>query len=176
MLVYLNPSTNEKNEFYGGGNEERYMNEIADAMVAYLGIAGIRFERNDPKDTLDTIIRKVNEKNFDLIISLYATDGGNDVQRGPDISYYAFSEQGSNLTYNISTELYVIHPLPMSISILPSVERPILTRTRAVSVIVDLGNSKSIEDAEWIRNNIYSIGRRLVFAIEHYFGLPEKLI
>ena len=34
--VFLSPSTQEFNPYINGGNEEQYMNLIADAMVPYL--------------------------------------------------------------------------------------------------------------------------------------------
>ena len=41
--IYLSPSTQEFNPYAGGGNEEQYMNLIADAMEPYLAASGIRF-------------------------------------------------------------------------------------------------------------------------------------
>ena len=41
-LIYLSPSTQEWNPYVNGGNEEYYMNLIADAMVPFLNSSGIR--------------------------------------------------------------------------------------------------------------------------------------
>jgi hypothetical protein len=38
--IYLSPSTQEFNPYNGGGNEEYYMNLIADAMIPYLEASG----------------------------------------------------------------------------------------------------------------------------------------
>ena len=43
-LIYLSPSTQEFNPYVNGGNEEYYMNLIADAMVPYLEASGKRAE------------------------------------------------------------------------------------------------------------------------------------
>ena len=40
--IYLSPSLQEYNPFYGGGSEEEVMNLIADAMEPYLRSTGIR--------------------------------------------------------------------------------------------------------------------------------------
>ena len=50
-IIYLSPSTQEFNPYVGGGNEELYMNEIADAMLPYLMATGINYRRNSPDMT-----------------------------------------------------------------------------------------------------------------------------
>mgnify|MGYP007110354530 CR=1 FL=1 len=49
--IYLSPSVQEYNLYNGGGNEELYMNQLADAMEPYLQASGIEFVRNDPDGT-----------------------------------------------------------------------------------------------------------------------------
>ena len=46
--LFLSPSTQEYNPYIDGGNEEYYMNLIADAMEPYLTASGIEYVRNDP--------------------------------------------------------------------------------------------------------------------------------
>ena len=58
--IYLDPSTDETNVYASGGNEEYYMNLIADAMVPYLEIAGIEYTRNNPNDSRNQIIEQSN--------------------------------------------------------------------------------------------------------------------
>jgi len=41
--IYLSPSLQEYNPYVDGGNEEYYMNLIADAMEPYLNSSGIQF-------------------------------------------------------------------------------------------------------------------------------------
>ena len=43
--VYLSPSLQEYNPYIDGGNEEYYMNLIADAMEPYLRASGIDFRQ-----------------------------------------------------------------------------------------------------------------------------------
>ena len=50
--IYLSPSLQEWNPYVDGGNEEYYMNLIADAMEPYLKSSGINFTRNSPDMTL----------------------------------------------------------------------------------------------------------------------------
>ena len=62
-IIYLSPSTQEFNPYYGGGNEEGYMNLIADAMEPYLVASGIRFVRNSPNMTAADSIAQSNMGN-----------------------------------------------------------------------------------------------------------------
>ena len=50
-IIYLSPSLQPYNEYVNGGNEQEYMNKIADAMVPYLRANGIRYTRNRPGET-----------------------------------------------------------------------------------------------------------------------------
>ena len=54
--VYLSPSLQEYNPYVDGGNEEYYMNLIADAMEPYLIASGIEVDRNRPDMTLSQAI------------------------------------------------------------------------------------------------------------------------
>ena len=49
--LYLSPSTQEFNPYIIGGNEEYYMNLIADAMLPYLYASGVTVVRNSPEMT-----------------------------------------------------------------------------------------------------------------------------
>ena len=56
--IYLSPSAQEFNHYVDGGNEEYYMNLIADAMEPYLTAGGIDFSRNQL-----SITRRANAAN-----------------------------------------------------------------------------------------------------------------
>ena len=62
-LIYLSPSTQEWNPYVNGGNEEYYMNLIADAMVPFLNSSGIRYVRNTPDMTAASSIVQSNQGN-----------------------------------------------------------------------------------------------------------------
>lgn len=69
--VYLSPSLQEYNPYIDGGNEEYYMNLIADAMEPYLRASGIDFRRNDPDMTLSQAIADSNKGNHDLHLAIH---------------------------------------------------------------------------------------------------------
>lgn len=169
--IYLDPSTDETNTFVGGGSEEEYMNRIADAMVPYLRLAGINFVRNNPNDTVEDIIRQSNSEPFDLHLSL-RTEPTMEAVHGPIIYYNMFSPDGQSIAYKIARSLWIIYPEPEYVNIVPTATEDVIIRTRALAVIVDLGNNKNPEDAEWIRENIFRIARILVLALTDFFNIP----
>ena len=50
-FLYLSPSTQEYNPYINTGNEEYYMNLIADQLEPFLRASGISFTRNTPEMT-----------------------------------------------------------------------------------------------------------------------------
>ena len=63
-IIYLSPSTQEKNYYVNGGTEEQYMNLLADKMVPYLNASGIRYSRNTPEMTAVSSIAASNAGNY----------------------------------------------------------------------------------------------------------------
>ena len=70
--IFLSPSTQEYNPYIDGGNEEYYMNLIADAMEPYLKAAGIGFRRNDPSGTVSDSIRGSNAGDYRLHLAIHS--------------------------------------------------------------------------------------------------------
>ena len=70
--VFLSPSVQEFNPYIDGGNEEYYMNLIADAMEPYLKASGINFVRNNPDTTTRQVIAESNKGNYDLHLAIHS--------------------------------------------------------------------------------------------------------
>jgi N-acetylmuramoyl-L-alanine amidase len=169
--IYLDPSTDEANAYVGGGNEEYYMNLIADAMVPYLNMAGIGFTRNNPNDTLNDIVEQSNAGNYDLHLSLRSTPA-DAIQLGPIIYYDTFRPEAQRVAYYIARSLWSIYPDPNLIEMVPNSTLSQIALTTAPTVIIDLVNPNNYEDTEWLRNNIYRIARMIVFGLTDYFKIP----
>ena len=89
--IYLSPSVQEFNPYITGGNEEFYMNRIADAMVPYLLASGITVTRNNPGDSLAQVIRQSNAGDYDLHLALHSNSSPEELSgqlQGPDVYYY----------------------------------------------------------------------------------------
>lgn len=172
--IYLSPSTQEFNQFVNGGNEEYYMNLIADAMVPYLRASGIEFTRNNPGDTVPIIVERSNEYPYDLHLALHSrsTPDGGPPLRGIDVYHYYYSSiNGEKAAYLIAENLKKIYPLPDKVTIVPNLTMMELSLTNAPAVLVELGYFDNPEDALWIENNIQEIGRSLAMSVAQFLGV-----
>ena len=176
-VIYLSPSTQEFNPYAGGGNEEFYMNLVADAMEPYLVASGIQFVRNTPDMTAATSIAASNAGNYDLHLALHsnAVGSGNPTVRGSEVYYYPTSVSGKRLANIIADNLQVIYPLSDKVKTVPTTRLGEVAKVRAPAVLVELAYHDNPDDADWIRNNIDEIARSLVLSLTEYFGIPFNM-
>ena len=70
--VFLSPSTQEWNSYVTQGNEELYMNLIADRMEPYLRSSGIKYARNNPSKNVTGAISDSNSEYYDVHLALHS--------------------------------------------------------------------------------------------------------
>ncbi len=173
--IYLSPSTQQYNPYYGGGTEEYYMNLIADAMVPYLNATGIGYNRNTPEMTAASSITASNSGNYDFHLALHsnaspeATAGS---KRGSEVYYAQNSRNGIRAAEIFANNLKLIYPLPDLVRVVPTTSLGEVTRTRAPAVLIEYAYHDNSEDAAWIKNNINSIAENTVLSLADYFGIP----
>ena len=172
--IYLSPSTQEFNPYAGGGNEELYMNLVADAMEPYLAASGITYTRNTPDGSAASSISASNTGNYDLHLALHsnATGSGDGSRRGSEIYYFPTSENGKRFSDIAARNLQLIYPLPNSVRAIPTTSLGEVRKVRAPGVLIELAYHDNTDDANWIRNNIEGIAQNLVLSLTEYFGIP----
>ena len=171
-IIYLSPSTQEFNPYYGGGNEEEYMNLIADAMEPYLVASGIRFVRNSPDMTAADSIAQSNMGNYDLHFALHSNASSSGNARGVEAYYSPASVKGKRFAEILVKNLQLIYPLPNGTRIVPTTTLGEVRRTKAPSVLLEVAYHDNPLDAQWIKNNINAIAENLVLSLTEYFGIP----
>lgn len=174
--IYLSPSTQEFNPYVIGGNEEYYMNLIADAMEPYLYATGIDFTRNTPDMTAASSITASNSGYYDLHLALHSNASGANPGgvRGIEAYYYPTSVNGKRFADIITNNFTMLYPLPDRIKTVPTTTLGEVRRTRAPSVLVEIGYHDNFEDATFVRDNIDAIARNLVISLADYFGIPFR--
>lgn len=173
--LYLSPSTQEFNPYVTTGNEEYWMNQIADRMEPYLLASGIEFTRNDPQQNAAAAIRQSNEGDYDFHLALHsnaAAPGSEGTRRGIDIYYYPGSADSLRMAEILVDNLKPIYPLPNQVRALTSMAIGELRRTKAPAVLAELGYHDNVDDALWIENNLDAIARAISLAVTEYFGVP----
>ena len=113
--VFLSPSTQEWNKYATEGNEEQYMNLLADLMEPYLLSSGISFTRNDPARNVNGAIQDSNNGWHDVHLALHTNAGGGqyaNVTRGVEIYYSPYSEYSRRLATIIANNmrLFILSP------------------------------------------------------------------
>ena len=115
-IIYLSPSTQEYNEYVNGlGNEEEWMNRLADAMEPMLFASGIQYTRNTPDMTAASSIRASNAGNYNLHLALHTNASGEDQagqNRGIIAFYFPGSARGMRAAQFLADGLKAIYPLP----------------------------------------------------------------
>lgn len=173
--IYLSPSTQEFNPYVDYGNEEYYMNLIADAMIPYLEATGINYVRNTPDMNAASSIRASNAGNYDLHLALHSNAAGEanpGSRRGTEVYYFPQSANSQRAAEIIANNLKLIYPIPENVITVPTTTLGEVTRTRAPAVLIEYAYHDNLQDAQWIRNNIDAIAQNTVLSLADYFDIP----
>lgn len=166
--VFLSPSTQEFNPYINGGNEEQYMNLIADAMVPYLLASGIEVGRNDPDEPLSAAIAASNAGDYDFHLAIHSNSSPESIAgqlRGPDVYYYATSERGRDAATIIANNMKWLYPDPSLVNTVPNTTLAELRRVTAPSVLIEVAYHDNYADAQWIKDNIQAIAYNLSVSV-----------
>lgn len=173
--VFLSPSTQEWNQYVTGGNEEQYMNLLADKMEPYLRSSGITYVRNAPDRNVTGAIADSNAAYYDVHLALHSNAAPERLSgrlRGIDIYFAPSSFDSERLATIIANNLKSIYPLPDKSRAVPTTSLGEVLRTRAVAVLCELGYHDNVEDVTWLKNNLEAIAKNLVQSLCDYFGIP----
>lgn len=174
-FLFLSPSTQNFNPYVTTGNEQYWMNQLADRMEPYLFASGLNVTRNDPNGSAAQSIRASNAGTYDFHLALHSNASPEALagrQRGVDIYYFPASEEGLRMANILVDDLKPIYPLPERVRALPTVLIGEVRRTKAPSVLAELGYHDNVEDADWLTGNLEEIAAALSEGVTEYFGLP----
>ena len=172
--IYLSPSLQEWNPYVDGGNEEYYMNLIADAMEPYLRASGISFARNSPEMTLRQAISQSNMGSYDLHLAIHSNASGENSagqNRGVEVYYYPGSAKGQDFAETLATNFSDLYPIPERVRTIPTTTLGELRLTRAPAALIEVAYHDNLDDARWIRDNINNIARNLSKSVAETLGV-----
>lgn len=173
--IYLSPSTQEKNQYVNGGNEEQYMNLIADALEPYLRSSGIQFTRNTPQMTAASSIQASNAGSYDLHLALHsnaAPVGKDGTVQGSEVYYDPRSTQGKRAADITVENLKKIYPDPNRVRAISTRSLGEVDRTKAPAILIEFAYHDNPADAQWIKDNIKTIARTVAQSVTQYLGVP----
>ena len=173
--LFLSPSTQDFNPYVTSGNEEYWMNLLADLMVPYLNFSGVNVTRNDPGGTVGASVRASNAGDYDFHLALHSNAAPASLSgqlRGVDVYYYPGSVQGLRMANLIADNIKEVYPLPDKVRTVATSALFELRSTRIPAVLGEFGYHDNLLDAQWIENNLSAIARSLALSVTEYFGLP----
>ena len=174
-FLFLSPSTQEFNPYITEGNEELWMNRLADQMEPYLHASGVNTVRNDPEAGAAGAIRLSNQGDYDFHLALHSNASPEALagqQRGVDFYYYPASAAGLRMANILVDNIKPIYPLPDRVQARPSTAIGEVRRTKAPSVLAELGYHDNVDDANWLPGNLDTIAQALSVGVTEYFGVP----
>ena len=173
--VFISPSFQDFNPYVDGGNEEYYMNLIADELIPYLLASGLAVGRNDPSQTLSQTIENSNSASYDLHLALHSNAAPPYISgtlTGADVYYYTTGVKGKRAAEIIADNYKAIYPYPNKVKAVPAISLAELSRTKAPAVLIELAYHDNPEEAQWIRDNIGNIAENLALSVTEFFGVP----
>lgn len=173
--VFISPSLQEFNPYVDGGNEEYYMNLIADELIPYLIASGITVGRNSPSQTLSQAIAQSNQGNYDLHLALHSNASPPNLAgalKGTDVYYNSVSSRGKQAADIIADNFKAIYPDPNAVKAVATSSLAELNRTTAPAVLIEVAYHDNPEDAQWIRENIGEIAKNLALSVTEFLGVP----
>ncbi|MEG0873325.1 MAG: N-acetylmuramoyl-L-alanine amidase [Clostridia bacterium] len=170
-IVYLSPSTQEKNKGVGDyGTEEFRMNKIADILEEKLVSAGYKVYRNSPKDLLQEIIVKSNELKPDIHVALHSNGSSIGKGRGPEIFTNRPETDAAKLAEYIYEEiLKLYYDKSLGRGIKYTNELAEIIYVNAPAVLLEVAFHDNEMDAKWIIANKEQIAKAIFLGIEKYF-------
>lgn len=169
--VFLSPSSQEFNMYLSGGNEEEYMNILADKIENYFTANDIGFDRNSKAESFLGAIERSNSKKYDLHLALHSNASPPEMSgqlRGPVIFYFHESAAGKCASEKVAAGLREIYPRPELVSVLPSYTLAEVRRTSAPVVYVEVGYHDNAEDERWIKENLDLIAQNIACSVMDY--------
>ncbi len=171
--IYLSPSTQEFNQYFSGGNEEMYMNMLADIVERDLSRYGIDVVRNNPNLPVASAIEESNRGNYDLHLALHSNASPIELAgqlRGPDIYYYPGAENAKRFSDILADNLKEIYPNPRLVNVRTSTDLGEVRLTKAPSVLVEVAYHDNPSDEMWLKENLDEIGDTIARSVAEYLG------
>ncbi len=171
--IYLSPSTQPYNLYATGGNEQQWMNLLADRMEPLLTSAGINYDRKSLELSAADAIRAVNAGSYDLSVALHSNAAPESLAgtlQGINVYYYPGSEAGKRAATIIAEGLKKIYPHPNLVHAGPTTAIGEVARTRSPTAFLEIGYHDNIVDSQWIQANLGPLAQNIVASLSEYFN------
>ena len=174
--VYISPSLQEWNVGVGNyGTEEQRMNQIADVVQYELERHGLTTARNTPDMTLAQAVADSNRIGPRAHVAIHSNASSGQA-RGAEVYVHRFGGAAEQLGRNIFDRVAEVTPvsdlgLKEAYATFNGQGMYELRRTVAPAALVEVSFHDNPEDAQFIIDNIYELGRAIARGILDNFGI-----
>lgn len=175
--VYVSPSVQHFNLGYNGyGSEEERMNMVADVLEYELNRHGLTTARNDPSMTLPEVVNDSNAIRPKVHVALHSNASTDGLARGAEVYTHRFNTLSDELSQSIYKYLSALTPT----SDLGVKEGRLtyggqgmreLRDTKSPASLIEVAFHDNKEDAQFVIDNVYEIGREISKGVLEYFGI-----
>lgn len=172
--VYLSPS-NQVNNIYGAGstNEMIQCNKIADAAKIALERCGFQAKKAAQGTAINTAVKESNNWGTNLHIPIHTNAFNNAVIGGTLVMIYSNAAENQKAGKAILDAVAPISPGPdYSLRINPGLLE--LNSTKAIATYLEVEFHDTVAGANWIINNIKSIGEAICKGVCNYYDITYK--
>lgn len=165
--LYLNPPTQPGGEYPNGGDQQYWINKIADAMEEGLAARGMEIFRSPAGMGEGGAVKAANRENCGLYLALgshAAPEESAGQLKGLDVYYYEFSTAGKQAAEVFTARLKEIYPEPELAGARPSVDLAELRETEAPALLIQLAYHDNPQDEAWLVNSVEEIAQALTRA------------
>lgn len=173
--LYLNPPTQPGGEYPNGGDEQYWINKIADIMEGRLAACGAEVSRSPSGMEESAAAQASNREGCDLYLALRshaAPEESAGQLKGLDVYYYEFSAAGKQAAEAFAACLKEIYPEPGLAGARPSVDLPELRETEAPALLIRLAYHDNPQDEAWLVNSVEEIAGALARAAAEVLEVP----
>lgn len=173
--LYLNPPTQPGGEYPNGGDEQYWINKIADAMEERLAGSGVETVRSHAGMGEGGAVKAANRENCGLYLALgshAAPEESAGQLKGLDVYYYEFSAAGKQAAEAFAARLKEIYPEPGLAGARPSAELMELRETKAPALLIRLAYHDNPQDEAWLVNSVEDIAQTLAQAAAEVLEVP----
>ena len=177
--IYLSPSLQPYNKYVTTGDEQYWMNVIADDMVPILEQNGIAVSRNTPGMTLGAGDPRVERRGLRpaprAALERRAGEPLRQAARAGRL-LLPLQHRGQSAPRTSSpTTCAASIPTPDLVNTVATTKLAEITKTNAPAVLVEIAYHDNVQDEAWIRENTALIARNLAMSVCAYFGMDCKL-
>lgn len=176
--LYLASPNHPGEEYPNGGDEQYWINKIADRTESLLDERDIKVVRSKPGMGEDSKLKAAHREHCSLYLALGSHSAPSEAagqMKGIDACYFEQDADSRRIAELFASRLRAIYPEPELVGTHPTAERRELQRAEAPAVCVNLAYHDNPQDEAWLVNSVDEIAVALSQAAADAMEVESEL-